>query len=396
MIRAVPVTTRTQWTQFTRLAESVYAGNPFARSTEDDLVHLLARPKSIFFAHARVESFLLCNGPHTVGRFSLIADRNLPDAVQVAFFEAICGLSDVYACIRQTAQARFPEAHRLIVGLCGHVNYAVGFLASRFDEPPVFGLPYSPPYYLDYFSGLRTRHMVSYRFHNESFYKLWKENRLKRKTTVHETSNIQVRMMDRRHLQREIGLYTELNNACFQEHPFWSDRRPEEDFELFHPFRFLLKEENLLFAEENGRPVGFLLWYPDFNQLVGPGEAFGPRHVLAYQAAHTVPREHARTAAWIKPAQALAHRTLRRVAAIDTARLTEIAVLDTHRKAGVVEALIRAFTSAQYLRGFSYTEGGFIFEDNVASITMTRRLLESAFGQAPEPYRRFVAFEGDL
>ncbi len=396
MIRAVPVVTRTQWAQFNALPAAVYAGNPFSRSTEDDLVSMLARPVSVFFRHAQVESFLLCNGPHPVGRFSLIADRNIPDAVQVAFFEAICGLSDVSACIRRTARARFPEATRIIFGLCGHVNYAVGFLATRFDEPPVFGLPYSPPYYLDYFRGQRTRHMVSFRFHNESFYTLWKENRLKRRTTVRETSGITVRTMDRRRLRREIGLYTELNNACFQDHPFWTDRRPEEDFELFHPFRFLLKEENLLFAEDNGKPVGFLLWYPDFNQLAGPGETFGLRHVLAYQAAHTVPREHARTAAWIRPAQALAHRTLRRVGTIDTARLTEIAVLDTHRKAGVVEALIRAFTKAQYLRGFSWTEGGFIFEDNVASITMTRRLLESAFGESPEPYRRFVVFEGDL
>jgi GNAT superfamily N-acetyltransferase len=396
MIRAVPVGSRAQWAQFHHISSMVYAGNPFARNTEADLVDLLARPRSVFFSHARVESFLLCDGPHVVGRFSLIADANMPDAVEVAFFEAIFGLSDVEACVRQTARASFPDATRLIVGLCGHLNYAAGFLASRFDEPPIFGLPYSPPYYLDYFAALKPRHMVSYRFHNESFYRLWRENRLKRRTTIRETSGITVRPMDRRHLRREIALYTELNNACFQEHPFWTDRRPEEDYELFHPFRFLLKEENLLFAEDGGRPVGFLLWYPDFNQLAVAGETFGPRHVLAYQAAHTVPRDHARTAAWMRPAQALAHRTLRRVAPIDTTRLTEIAVRESHRKAGVVEALIRAYTKIQYLRGFSWTEGGFIFEDNVASITMTRRLLETAFGQAPEPYRRFVVFEDQL
>ncbi len=58
-----------------------------------------------------------------------------------------------------------------------------------------------------------------------------------------------------------------------------------------------------------------------------------------------------------------------------------------------MEALIRAFTKVQYLRGFSYTEGGFIFEENLPSITMTQRLLEAAFGSAPEPYRRYVVFE---
>ncbi len=392
MIRTQRVESRSDWKRFLDIPAAVYAGNPFARSTEEDLVHLLARPASVFYRHARVESRLILCGAHPVGRFSLIADANMPGTVQVAFFEAIAGLSRVSGCIRAAARAFAPDAHRLVVGLCGHLNYAAGFLASRFDEPPVFGLPYTPPWYLDYFADMQAHSMVSFRFHNESFYRLWKENRLRRAAHP-EPSRIRVRPMDRRRLREEIALYTELNNACFQQHPYWTDRTPEEDYELFHPFRFLLKEENLLFAEEDGRAVGFLLWYPDFNQLVGPGEPLGLRHVLFYHAAHTVPRPRPRAVSRLSGIQASAHRLLRQTAPIDTVRLTEIAVRESHRKAGVVEALIRAFTGIQYLRGFSHTEGGFIFEENVPSITMTRRLLEAAFGQAPEPYRRYVVFE---
>lgn len=390
MIRARRIASRADWKRFLAVPSLVYAGNPFARATEEDLVHLLARPQSIFYRHARVESYLIETGPYCVGRFSLIADERMPQTVQVAFFEAITGLSGVADCVRETSRTFFPAARRLVVGLCGHLNYAAGFLASRFDEPPVFGLPYSLPHYLEYFSGMQKHPMVSFRFHNESFYHLWKENRLRRAAHP-EPGRITVRAMNRRRLREEIALYTELNNDCFQNHPYWTDRSPEEDYELFHPFRFLLKEENLLFAEEDGRAVGFLLWYPDFNQLAAPGETLSVRHVLAYHAAHSVPRP--RPGARIAEFQDAAHRLLRQTAPIDTARLTEIAVRESHRKSGVVEALIRAFTKILYLRGFSYTEGGFIFEENLPSITMTRRLLEAAFGEAPEPYRHYVVFE---
>ncbi len=395
MIRAQPVNSRSWWNAWHDVPSRVYAGNPWARSTEDDLVRMLATGESVFFRHARVAAFLLMNGPHVVGRFALIDDDNLPETVQVAFFEALFGLSGVSECLATCARVFAPSAVRMVVGLCGHLNYAAGFLASRFDEAPLFGLPYSPPYYLEYFADLTRRDMVSYRFHNESFFRLWKEKRLLRKAH-REPSRITVRPMNRKNLKQEIALYTELNNACFSEHTYWSDRSAEEDFELFHPFRFLLKEENLLFAEEDGVPVGFLLWYPDYNQLVPAGRPLGIKEVAAYQTAHLVPKDHPRTKAFVRPVQAFAHRTLRLAAPIDTVRLTEIAVKASHRKAGVVEALIRAFTKVQYLRGFSYTEGGFIFEDNVASITMTRRLLETAFGTAPEPYRRFAIFEGEL
>lgn len=391
MIRATRVTTRFDWKRFVEIPSYVYAGNPFFRATEEDLVFLLARPKSVFYKHARVESYLLQSTRHVVGRFSLIADEHMPNTVHVAFFEAIAGLSSIAQCLRETARTFLPNARRLVVGLCGHLNYAAGFLASRFDEPPVFGLPYSPPYYVDYFSEMQPHTMVSFRFHNESFYRLWKENRLRRATHP-EPCRITVRPMDRRRLRDEIALYTELNNDCFKNHPYWTDRTPEEDYELFYPFRFLLKEENLLFAEEDGRAVGFLLWYPDFNQLTAPGETLTARHVLAYHAAHTVPRPRPK-AKGLAVVQETVHRVLQQVAPIDTTRLTEIAVRESHRKAGVVEALIRAFTQVQYLRGFRYTEGGFIFEENLPSITMTRRLLETAFGTACEPYRRYVVFE---
>jgi GNAT superfamily N-acetyltransferase len=179
---------------------------------------------------------------------------------------------------------------------------------------------------------------------------------------------ITVRKLDKRKLHKEIEIYTYLNNACFLDHPFWAERNVQEDFELFHPFRFLIKEENLLFAEKDGKPIGFFLWYPDFNQLLKGHQHLGIKHVLQY------------------------YFTRR----IDTFRFTEIAVLPEYKLSHAAQALI--LYAIPYIRkaGIKYGEGGFIFEENKNSIAMTRRFLERATGIKMEPHRHFALFETTL
>jgi len=46
--------------------------------------------------------------------------------------------------------------------------------------------------------------------------------------------------------------------------------------------------------------------------------------------------------------------------------------------------------------GYQFGEGGYIFEDNHKSLTMTRRFLERATGEKMSPYRRYAIFEGSI
>ncbi|MDA3862571.1 MAG: GNAT family N-acetyltransferase [Deltaproteobacteria bacterium] len=303
------------------------------------------------------------DGGVCAGRFALIKDEKLNDYVQVAFFEADWGLENLSTAIKMKARQLFTEATKIVVGVCGHLNYAAGFLANKFREPPVFGLPYNPPYYLEYFQEMDERELVSFRFSNQQFFDLRKQGKL-----MPDIGKIRLRHLDKSNLKRDVEIYTKLNNQCFPEHPYWSDRTSEEDYELFHPFRWLLKEENLIIAEDQGRPVGFLLWYPDFNQLVEGGQELSISQVLKYHLLNPV----------------------------DTVRLTEIAVIPEYRRKGVVQAMVADMTDSLARGNYKYTEGGFIFSENKASIGITSLLLQKAFGKPVKPYRRFVVFDGNL
>jgi hypothetical protein len=51
-------------------------------------------------------------------------------------------------------------------------------------------------------------------------------------------------------------------------------------FKLFKELKYLLREENLIFVEKLGVPVGFMLWYPDYNELINKGETPGIKTVV--------------------------------------------------------------------------------------------------------------------
>ncbi len=363
MIRLEAARGRLGLRAFYRFPAKVYADTDLHRSTEDDVMEMLVDKESAFLEHASVDPFLIKDGRKVVGRLALIHDRKLPEYVQVAFFEAKEGLPGLLDVILLKAKALHPQCSRVVVGLAGHLNYGAGFLVEPHELPPVFGLPWTPRYYLDYFSELQRRDMVSFRFDNDAFYALEQEV-----SKDLDLGGITIRLMDRKNLAREVDLYTWLNNACFQRHPYWADRTTTEDWELFHPFRFLLKEENLIFAEEDGKPVGFLLWYPDFNELVRGDEPLGLKHVLRY---------HLRNP-------------------IETVRLTEIAVHPECRNRGVVPGMMMQMIRSVRAGGYKFTEGGFIFEENQDSMGMTLRYLAKAFGDELEPARRYCVFDGEL
>ncbi len=363
MIRLEAVRDRRDLRRFYGISSEVYRGIHQHRSTEDDVMEMLVERKSSYLEHAAVAPYLLMEGRRVVGRLALIHDSKQPEYVQISFFEALPGLHGVLDAILAEARALHPGCSRVVAGLSGHLNYGAGFLVSPHELPPVFGLPWTPAYYLDYFERLERRDMVSFRFDAQAFYRLQK-----RVGPRLELGNIRIRTMRRDKLAREVEIYTRMNNACFQRHPYWADRTTTEDWELFHPFRFLMKEENLIFAEENGEPVGFLLWYPDFNELVKGDEPLGLRHVLRY---------HLRNP-------------------IKTVRLTEIAVHPDCRDRGVVPGMIMQMIRSVQEGGYDFCEGGFIFEENADSMGMTLRYLSKAFGSELEPSRRYCVFDGEL
>jgi len=222
--------------------------------------------------------------------------HGLPEYLQISFFEATEKNSEAFSLILKAAEtlAKKWDCKTLTGGLNLHVNYGLGFLGEDTDEAG-FGMNYNPLFYNDLFreAGFFQRELVTYQLEMKD-YRL----PLKEETRSRLTKNYYVEKTRWKKLKKTVETYTTLNNRCFTTHPYYYPRVPEEDYELFKPFTWLLRDENLLFVyrreeqsavdeEKQGErrnrkrnkrkkePVGFMLWYPDYNELIPEGKSVG-------------------------------------------------------------------------------------------------------------------------
>ena len=343
--------------QFLTYYEKRYIQDPLKRNSLSGLLKALLRGTSVMCRSAYLEPVMV----EEQGKILMIAllaqAERMADCLQIAFFEADERNDEAFGLIldRALALARQRGATRLTGSLNVHVNYGLGFLASDYDEPQSFGTMHNPPFYNELFCdhGFAPVEMVSFRKELKDLETILDpriSSRLARRYTI--------RPLDYRQLPRDAEIYTRLNNEAFAHHPFYYQRRAEEDLELFQDFKPLLRPENLLFAYRGDEPVGFMLWYPDFHELMRPGETLGVATVLKNRL---FPRR------------------------VRTVKIVEMGVLPCEQRHGAILALLdHAFALA---RGrYDHFESGWILQANDRSRLLGDRLAD---GQSRQ-YRAWI------
>lgn len=260
--------------EFLKFYKKQYLDNPLKRDSLSGLVKGLLYGKSELCKSVDLEPLMVMESNNIVMICILAYAYRLPDYLQIGFFESQELNRKAFQLIIERAEklAREKGATKISASLNIHVNYGLGFLASDYDKEQSFGMAHNPEFYHEFFkeNNFKVIEMVSYKKNIKHMDKLFNysiQNKF--------DSRYKVREVDFKNLESEVNIYTNINNEAFREHLFYYPRKKEEDLELFKDFQFLLKSENLLFVEKSGVPVGFMLWYPDFNQLMKPGETVG-------------------------------------------------------------------------------------------------------------------------
>ncbi|MDT8390452.1 MAG: GNAT family N-acetyltransferase [Lentisphaeria bacterium] len=342
-----------------KILARVYGNDPNYKDSTTPLVSLLLGKRSAFAAHTDRTMLTVYSavGAPMISAICFVADK-MPDVLQVSFFEAVpeCdeAVNGFFETIARLAESK--RIKRIVVGLEGHVNNGLGFLAEGFDTPASFGSRYNPPYYIDYLEPKATtvRTMVSFE------YDLTRGGMEREERAIeHAKKKYTFRTGDFSDLRKEMALYTELNNRCFENHDLYYRRTPDEDYELFKSFGPFLREENFLVALKEGEPIGFLLWYPDFHELMHPGQTIGLTTLLKYRLpGHPISRY----------------------------KIAEIGVLPKYRGSAVAVGLIHTAMTHALKRGHTRAESGWIFADNDASHRIASRW-------ADNHYKRYKVFE---
>ena len=334
----IKVIDKTSVNDYLALCKEVYKDNIYYRDSMSTVLKDILKGKSQICKSSEIIPVLVIDQGKTVAACTFAIVDRMKDTLQVTFFEALKNQESAVAKMmdygKKLAQER--GISKILIGLNFHVNYGLGLLADHYDSNQGFGSAYNPPYYIEYFKRYASEeiNLVNY-LGTMDKYDSSQDQRLQKRLM----KNYTVRKADFKNLKRDVEIYTSLNNRAFSQHKFYYQRRIEEDLELFKEFRLLLKEENLLFLEHEGNPIGFLLWYPDFNELIKAGESIGLKTVIN---SRLFPQK------------------------IRCYKIVELGVLPEFQKKGAVLALfykVRELVKDRY----DFCESGWILEENTAS-----------------------------
>lgn len=312
-----------------------YLNNPLKRNSLYGLFKGLVTGKSELCKSTDLEPLMVMDGERIIMICILAYAHRMPEMLQIGFFEAEKHDKDAFELILDRAETSAKEkgAKRISASLNIHVNNGLGFLASDYDKKQSFGMAHNPAFYHNFFedNGFEAIEMVSYKKDVQDMEDLFNhklQNRLKQ--------NYKVRPVNFKNLKDEAKLYTEINNKAFKDHLFYYPRKPEEDLELFKDFQYLLKPENLIFVEKHGEAIGFMLWYPDFHQLMKMDETIGLSTVIKNKL---FPNK------------------------IDTFKIVEMGVIPEEQNKGGVLALFN-YCHESTKGKYNYCESGWILSDN--------------------------------
>jgi len=351
-LRVETVQDRSGLRAFVRWPETLYRADPnWVAPLRRDEEGLLS-PANPFFEHAEARLFLARRDGAVVGRLAGIVDRwhleRWKDGTGLfGFFESVDDAA--------VAQALFEAVRGWLraQGLTGmrgpfnpSTNDTCGLLVEGFHLSPRIMMPYNPPYYpvLLERAGLRpTRDLLTYEVDTPAEL----PPAIGRVAGMARGRGVRARRLDLARLGEEVELFRQVYNGSWAANWGFVPISEREIAWTAAQLKQVLVPDMALFAELEGRPIGFFLCLPDLNPAL--------RHL------------HGRITPWGLVRFLAARRR------VDMVRLVLLGVLPEYRRRGVEALLLAQGWEAVHRLGYRGCEVGWILEENAVTRQATDR-----------------------
>jgi GNAT superfamily N-acetyltransferase len=237
---------------------------------------LLHPHKNPYHQHSRTKLFMAFQDKRTlVGRISASVDDNFN-----AFWHANVGFFGWFECVHDTAvaQALFQAAEQFLqaegmTSVRGPASFTsnddcFGFLAEGFDVPARIAMTYNPPYYLDLAKQAGyTKAKDLYAWYLPADTTL-PERIVKIAARAMHQHRITVRPLNMQKLDEDAKLIKELYNTIWEKNWGFVPLTDEEFAYQVKKLKAIVWPDFVVFAEVDGRAIGFNLVVPDINQVL--------------------------------------------------------------------------------------------------------------------------------
>ena len=153
---------------------------------------------------------------------------------------------------------------KIVIGINGQISYGLGVLSSKYSNKFEFNSNYNKPYYAEDLLKISDRHTkaFSYKYNGQNTLNKIDKNLLKE-----IEKNYTFRFFNPSHFKEDMLIFGELCDKTLKSTPYYSLKTPEEMYELMKEVKPFFRAKDIIFAEHNNQPVGYIYAHPDYAEL---------------------------------------------------------------------------------------------------------------------------------
>jgi len=270
-----PVENKNQLKEYIKFVWKINANDPsWVPPLIMNYMKVLDQNKNPFFQHASAKYFMAYQNGAAVGRIAAITNQrhNEYHNDNTGFFGFLDGINDpeVFHNLLDTAKAWLREKGKdfMIGPMNPSTNDEIGILVKGYDTPPYFMMTHNPPYYKNLMEELgyqKIKDVYAYYIHKDTFN--FNEKLMKVAETTKKKLGVKIRSVNLKNFNEELERIRYIYNNAWSKNWGFVPMTPEEFDFLANDFKKLIDPNLVLIAELKGKPVGFSLALPDYNQV---------------------------------------------------------------------------------------------------------------------------------
>lgn len=335
---------------FIRMLWNIYGDDPnWVPPLLMDRLKLIDEAKNPFYRHATLTMFLAERDGKVVGRIAAIINKRHNEVHAekqgcFGFFECIDDI-DVANALFAAAEASLKEQGMTVVRgpYNPSSNDEQGILVHGFDRPPVLLMTYNPPYYVTLLEACgygKAMDLYAWLLRADQS----RSEKLARVSErIKERSQVTIRHFDKKQFEAETERIRTLYNSAWEMNWGFVPLTDAEFDYMAKDLKQIFDPEFVLFAEKDGKTVGFSLSLPDINQ--------------AFHAGPRIPSNGLNLPIGL-------YNLLAKKKKIDTVRIVILGVLKEYRSMGVDALLYNETIERARKKGIKFGEASWILENN--------------------------------
>jgi GNAT superfamily N-acetyltransferase len=357
-IEILEAETASDITKFIKVPFAIYRDDPnWVPPLIADRQAYFDRVEHPFYRTAKVRFFLARRRGELVGRIATCInyihnEYHMEKTGFFGFFDVVDDYEVAEVLLKVALITIKAEKMTQMIGPASFsTNYEVGMLVEGYDSPPVIMMTYNKPYYNNFverFGLKKVKDLLAFRIDTASPI----DPRLIRVAErVREKENIRLRTLRMKEFDEEVSLIHRIYNSAWSRNWGFIPMSDDEFRHMCKDLKQIVDPEMVFIAEVDGRPVGFSLALPNFNQVLthAHGRLFptGLLKILWYAKVKKV---------------------------IDSVRIITLGIIPEYQKRGIDTLMyLETFTKGPTL-GYMWGEMSWILEDNVAMVRASEHL----------------------